>query len=79
MCTQNVDPINETPKEKYLDRYGREVGDFIKKIVTGDESWVHHYDPESKAQSLEYRHKTSPKPKNSDRFCTPKVMTSSIM
>ena len=51
MCTQNVDPINETPKEKYLDRYGREVGDFIKKIVTGDESWVHHYDPESKAQS----------------------------
>ncbi|GFR89200.1 transposase [Elysia marginata] len=41
-----------------------EVGeDFLRQIVTGDESWVHHYDPESKQQSKEYRHKTSPSPK----------------
>ena len=22
--------------------------DFLKKIITGDETWVHHYDPEKK-------------------------------
>lgn len=25
--------------------------DFMKKIITGDESWVYGYDPETKAQS----------------------------
>ena len=25
--------------------------DFLKKIITGDESWVYGYDPETKAQS----------------------------
>ena len=29
-------------------------------IVTGDESWVHHYDPEKKRQSAEYRRPHSP-------------------
>jgi len=31
---------------------------FLKKIVTGDETWVHPYDPpENKRQSMEYSHK----------------------
>ncbi|GFR94676.1 histone-lysine N-methyltransferase SETMAR [Elysia marginata] len=33
--------------------------EFIQRIVTGDESWVHYYDPESKRQSMEYRQKSS--------------------
>ncbi|GFN80831.1 transposase [Plakobranchus ocellatus] len=35
----------------------------MQRILTGDESRVHHYDSECKAQSMEYRHKTSPSPK----------------
>ncbi|GFO02387.1 transposase [Plakobranchus ocellatus] len=35
----------------------------LQRILTGDESWVYHYDPECKAQSMEYRHKTSPSPR----------------
>ena len=35
----------------------------LKKIITGDETWVHHYDPENQRQSMEYRHKESPQPK----------------
>jgi len=31
--------------------------------VTGDENWVHHYDPENKSQSMEYCHKGSAAPK----------------
>lgn len=46
-----------------LFRYNREKEDFLNIIVTGDESWVHHYDPENKRQSMEFRHKTSPCPK----------------
>jgi hypothetical protein len=34
--------------------------DFLKNIATGDESWFHHYDPENKRQSTEYRHPRFP-------------------
>ena len=46
-----------------LAKFDEDGEDFLRQIVTGGESWVHHYDPESKQQSKEYRHKTSPSPK----------------
>jgi len=40
----------------------REEGDeFLLNIVTGDESGIHHFDPEEKRLSLEYRHTSSPR------------------
>ena len=36
---------------------------FEKRIVTGDETWVYHYDPESKQQSMTWKHASSPTPK----------------
>ena len=36
---------------------------FLKHIVTGDETWIHHYDPESKQQSMQWKHATSPSPR----------------
>lgn len=36
---------------------------FLKRIVTGDETWVHHYEPESKRRSMEWRHSYSPRKK----------------
>lgn len=36
---------------------------FIHQIVTGDETWVHHWDPETKQESMQWKHKTSPPPK----------------
>jgi len=35
---------------------------FVKRIVTGDEPWIHHYDPESKQQSMQWKHASSPSP-----------------
>jgi len=35
---------------------------FLKRIVTGDETWIHHYDPESKQQSMQWKHASSPSP-----------------
>jgi len=36
---------------------------FLFNIVTGDESWIHHFDPEEKRLSMQYRHTLSPCPK----------------
>jgi hypothetical protein len=38
--------------------------DLTQNIDTGDEFWVHYYDPENKRQSMEYRHAGSPNVKN---------------
>ena len=31
-------------------------------MVTGDETWVHHWDPETKLESMAWKHKGSPTP-----------------
>jgi len=36
---------------------------FLKKLVTGDESWVYGYDLETKQQSSQWKGSTSPRPK----------------
>jgi hypothetical protein len=33
---------------------------FLERIVAADETWVHHYEPESRAQSVAWKHQTSP-------------------
>jgi hypothetical protein len=34
--------------------------EFLSRIVTGVETWVHHYEPISKRQSMEWKHPGSP-------------------
>ena len=36
---------------------------FLSSIITGDESWVYGYDPETKAQSSVWKHPDSPRHK----------------
>jgi histone-lysine N-methyltransferase SETMAR len=47
--------------EKLLKRYREEGDKFLLNIVTGDESWIHHFDPEEKRPSMQYRHTSSPR------------------
>ena len=35
----------------------------FSRIITGDETWVHHYDPETKLESMQWKHKGSTTPK----------------
>ena len=37
--------------------------EFTKTIITGDETWVCGYNPESKFQSSQWKHLESPRPK----------------
>jgi len=43
-----------------LQRYRHEGDDFLLRIETGDESWFHHFEPETKRQSMEWHHLHSP-------------------
>ena len=49
-----------------LRRYRDEGDDFLLNIVTGDKTWFHHFDPETKQRSMEWHHldaTTKKKPK----------------
>jgi hypothetical protein len=41
--------------QRLLNRYNTEGKEkFLSRIVTGDETWINHYEPESKRQSMEW-------------------------
>ncbi|XP_029638077.1 uncharacterized protein LOC115213284 [Octopus sinensis] len=44
-----------------LDRFAAEEADFMARSVTMDEIWFHHYDPQTKRQSMEWHHSDSPR------------------
>jgi hypothetical protein len=46
---------------QHLLRYADEGEDMLNRIFTGDESWVHHYQPESEHASMEWKHSSSPR------------------
>ncbi|GFX72220.1 histone-lysine N-methyltransferase SETMAR [Trichonephila clavipes] len=47
---------------QHLFRYQEDPA-FMKRIVTGDETWGHHYEPETKRDSMLWKHALSPPPK----------------
>jgi len=49
--------------EQILEFFRRDPNDFRSRLVTMDETWLYHYDPETKQQSVEWRHSGSPRPK----------------
>jgi [histone H3]-lysine36 N-dimethyltransferase SETMAR len=40
----------------------------MKRIVTGDETWVYEFHMQTSQQASEWRHPTQPKPKNHASF-----------
>jgi len=36
---------------------------FLSRVITGIESWVYDYDPETKQQSMQWKMPSSPQPK----------------
>jgi len=45
---------------QHLQRYQDEGDNMLSLIVTGDVSWVHHYAPEMKLASMQWKHPVSP-------------------
>jgi len=44
-----------------LEHFDAEGETFLYRIITGDETWAHHYEPETKRQSMEWHHPQSPR------------------
>ena len=49
--------------EQLMEFFRRDPNDFLSRLVTMDETWLYHNDPETKQQSMEWRHSGSPRPK----------------
>ncbi|CAF3527620.1 unnamed protein product [Rotaria sp. Silwood1] len=49
-----------TVHDKLLARYSIEGNDFLFRIITGDESWMYYYQPESKQSSKQWKRADSP-------------------
>jgi len=49
--------------EQLLEFFRCDPIDFLSQLVTMDETWLYRYDPETKQQSMEWRHSGSPHPK----------------
>ena len=47
-----------------MSQYEAEGDSSLDRIITGDETWCHHYDLESKRQSMEWQQVNSPSKKN---------------
>jgi len=48
--------------EQLLQFFQCDPHDFLLQLVTVDETWIYHYDPETKQQSMEWQHSGSPRP-----------------
>ena len=40
--------------EQILEFFWHDPNDFLSRLVTMDETWLYHYDPEMKQQSMEW-------------------------
>jgi len=49
--------------EQLLEFFWHYPNDFLLRLVTMHETWLYHYDPETKQLSMEWRHSCSPHPK----------------
>ena len=36
-----------------------DIDDFVERFLTQDECWVHHFEPETKRQSMRWKHSIS--------------------
>ena len=43
--------------------YNANPEDFHTRLVTGDETWLHHWDPDTKKESMQWKRPGSPPPK----------------
>jgi len=49
--------------EQLLEFFWRNANYFLLQLVITDETWLYHYDPETKQQSMKWQHSSSPHPK----------------
>ena len=62
-----------------LSPYEDEPGDSTERVVTQDETWVHHFDPESKMQSKQWEYPGSLPPAKFKRVLSAGKVVATIL
>ena len=66
MGPQNVDQISEEEQTWYLkyllSLYEDDPEEYMHRAMIQAETWVQHFDPEAKKQSMQWKHPGSPPP-----------------
>ncbi len=63
---------------EFLTRYHEEGDDFLDRLITCDETWVHHITPESKRASMQWKHTTSPRVRKFKQTLSPKKVMACV-
>jgi len=69
LLTEEQKQNRVTISQELLDRSNTDEN-FLKNVVTGDETWVYGYDVETKVQSSQWMGKSSPRPKKAHQSCS---------
>jgi len=72
ICAASADRGTKTEphhSQELLDRSNTDEN-FLKNVLTGDETWVYGYDVETKVQSSQWVEKSSPRPKKARQSCS---------
>ncbi|GFW78978.1 histone-lysine N-methyltransferase SETMAR [Trichonephila clavipes] len=62
-CSLQTTSGSELKRPKNFSFHGTTEEEFLDSIVTGDETWVHYTTPETKEQSKQWKHPSSPRAK----------------
>ena len=63
LLTVDQKQTRRTLSHTNLNLFEEDPANFLKRFVTMDETWVHHFTPEAKQQSKRWKHPGSPPPK----------------
>jgi len=70
MLTPENKKVRLSTSRKNLEQYRADKAKFQRRYVTMDETWAHHFDPETKLQSMEWKHVDSPTPVKFDKIAS---------
>jgi histone-lysine N-methyltransferase SETMAR len=63
LLTADQKVVRRNMSRDNLRLFDSDPDDFVERFVTVDETWAHHYTPESKQQSMQWKHVGSPTPR----------------
>ena len=66
LLSEQEKSVRVQTSKRFLERYAREGERFLQSIITCDELWLHFYDPETKAESMVWKHTSSPPSKKAN-------------
>ena len=64
--------------EECLERINKNKTDFVRRLITMDETWIHHYTPESKQQSKQWTEAGCSAPKKTSSVPSAGKVTASV-